>query len=70
LKQRLVEQITSPVRWSQGCADLADVIQHYGDTPEIHELAPGKVLKGLFRRIERSVEVVSHDQPETPQTSA
>ena len=70
LKQRLVEQITSPVRWSQGCADLAEVIKQYGDTPEIHELAPGKVLKGLFRRIERSVEVVSHDQPETPQTSA
>jgi [acyl-carrier-protein] S-malonyltransferase len=70
LKQRLVEQLTSPVRWSQGCEDLADTISSALETPEIHELAPGKVLKGLFRRINRSLEVVSHDQPETPSAPA
>ena len=70
LKQRLVEQLTSPVRWSQGCRDLADTLGSSGESPEIHELAPGKVLKGLFRRIERSLEVVSHDQPETPSAPA
>jgi len=70
LKQRLVEQLTSPVRWSQGCQDLADTLGSAGESPEIHELAPGKVLKGLFRRIDRSLEVVSHDQPETPSAPA
>ena len=70
LKQRLVEQLTSPVRWLQGCQDLADTLGSAGEIPEIHELAPGKVLKGLFRRIDRSLEVVSHDQPETPSAPA
>ena len=70
LRQRLVEQITSPVRWSQGCQNLASVLSESDDTPTIHELAPGKVLKGLFRRIDRTVEVTAHDQPETtPQSS-
>ena len=70
LRQRLVEQITSPVRWSQGCQNLASVLAESDDTPTIHELAPGKVLKGLFRRIDRTVEVTAHDQPETtPQSS-
>jgi [acyl-carrier-protein] S-malonyltransferase len=66
LKQRLIEQLTSPVRWSQDCASLAAAL---GDTaeehrPNVHELAPGKVLKGLFRRIDKNVEVISHDQPD------
>ena len=70
LRKKLVEQITSPVRWAQGCANLAEVIEAEEDTPAVHELAPGKVLKGLFRRIERSVEVSAHDQPETAQKSS
>ena len=70
LRQKLVEQITSPVRWAQGCANLAEVILAEEDTPAVHELAPGKVLKGLFRRIDRSVEVTAHDQPETVHESS
>jgi [acyl-carrier-protein] S-malonyltransferase len=77
LKQRLVEQLTRPVRWSESCSDLAatlcdSVSQEEPKTvPVVHELAPGKVLKGLFRRVDRSVEVLSHDQPESrPQTPA
>jgi [acyl-carrier-protein] S-malonyltransferase len=58
LKQRLVEQIVSPVRWSGICQGLAG-----GDTMEFHELAPGAVLKGLMRRIDRKAKVNSHDQP-------
>ncbi|MCH2162037.1 MAG: ACP S-malonyltransferase, partial [Phycisphaerales bacterium] len=70
LRQRLVEQITSPVRWAQGCANLAAVLAESESTPTVHELAPGKVLKGLFRRIDRSVEVTTHDQPEAVQKSS
>jgi [acyl-carrier-protein] S-malonyltransferase len=70
LKQRLVEQLTSPVRWSQCCSHLAATLSESDEAPTVHELAPGKVLKGLFRRIDRSVEVATHDQPETPQPSS
>lgn len=59
LRQRLVQQIISPVRWSQSCSALA-----LGDDIEYHELAPGTVLRGLMRRIDRNRKVTSHDQPE------
>ena len=58
LRRRLVEQIVSPVRWSQTCRGLPS-----GDTIEIHELAPGNVLRGLMRRIDRNKKVTNHDQP-------
>lgn len=61
LRQRLVQQITSPVRWAQGCLLLPS-----GDTIGYHELAPGTVLKGLMRRIDRTRKVTSHDQPTAP----
>jgi [acyl-carrier-protein] S-malonyltransferase len=58
LCKRLVEQLTSPVRWAESCAAmLARRSCGY------HELAPGAVLKGLMRRIDRKVEVLNHDQP-------
>jgi [acyl-carrier-protein] S-malonyltransferase len=58
LKQRLVEQIVRPVRWSQSCASMpADA------TIEWHELAPGSVLRGLMRRIDKQKKVQSHDKP-------
>ena len=59
LKQRLVQQIVSPVKWSQTCAALA-----FGDDIEYHELAPGTVLRGLMRRIDRNRKVTNHDTPE------
>ena len=58
LKQRLVEQIISPVRWAETCQGLAENARM-----QFHELAPGAVLKGLMRRIDRKVKVISHDQP-------
>lgn len=71
LKTRLIEQLTSPVRWSQDCAALAAALADSAeeDRPEVHELAPGKVLKGLFRRIDKNVEVISHDQPDASPVS-
>ncbi|MDG2423653.1 MAG: ACP S-malonyltransferase [Phycisphaerales bacterium] len=59
IKQRLVEQITQPVRWSQSLADMVE----QGCTG-FHELAPGKVLKGLMKRIDRKLEVHNHDTPD------
>ena len=58
VRRRLVEQLTAPVRWDEGCRWLV------GNTGgEYHELAPGKVLAGLMRRIDRAVKVITHDQP-------
>ena len=60
LRQRLVEQIVQPVRWAQSCQRMiAAGMMHY------HELAPGNVLRGLMRRIDKSAEVTSHDEPHT-----
>ena len=58
LRRRLVEQIVMPVRWDQICEAMPT-----SDRIEYHELAPGKVLRGLMRRIVRAREVTSHDEP-------
>jgi len=63
LKKLLVEQIVSPVRWSQSCADLISAAKAAGGAA-FHELAPNTVLKGLMRRIDRAVEVTTHDEPQ------
>lgn len=61
LRLRLVQQITSPVKWAQSCAKLA---ASSGDQPyDFRELAPGSVLRGLMRRIDRQIKVTSHDEP-------
>lgn len=58
IKQRLVEQITHPVRWSQNCQWLiANVTGRYV------EPAPGKVLTGLMKRIDRKTKVENHAEP-------
>lgn len=62
LKKLLVDQIVSPVRWSHSCADLIGALKAAGEA-SFHELAPNTVLKGLMRRIDRSIEVTTHDQP-------
>lgn len=58
VRRRLVEQLTTPVRWSQCCQWLATKV-----AGESHELAPGKSLAGLMRRINKSVKVETHDEP-------
>lgn len=63
MRRLLVDQIVSPVRWSQSCTDLVAAMNAAGGAT-FHELAPNTVLKGLMRRIDRSVEVTSHDQPQ------
>lgn len=59
IRRLLVAQLTSPVRWSQSCSLLASTAK--GD---YHELAPGKTLAGLMRRIDKAVKVTTHDEPD------
>lgn len=68
----LVDQLTKPVRWAQNCSWLAgNVIGVSGSKggevgavgAEAHELAPGKTLAGLMRRIDKNVKVTTHDEP-------
>ncbi len=58
IKQRLVDQLTSPVRWSESMSwALANLSGEYV------EMAPGKVLSGLMRRVDRKTKVTHHANP-------
>lgn len=59
IRGRLAEQLTSAVRWS-GCCEW---LLRQSAGAEFHELAPGKTLAGLMRRISRETAVVAHDEP-------
>ena len=61
IKTRLVEQLTHPVRWSQSMQWAIE--NHPADTARYVELAPGKVLAGLMRRIDRNTKVENFDKP-------
>jgi [acyl-carrier-protein] S-malonyltransferase len=58
IRARLVEQLTSPVRWEQDCRTLLS-----GPAGEWHELAPGRSLMGMMRRIDKAAKVETHDEP-------
>jgi len=58
IRRRLVEQLTSPVRWWQCCQWLGTRV-----AGQAHELAPGRTLAGLMRRIDKSIKVETHDEP-------
>ena len=58
IKRRLVEQLTSPVRWSQSMAWAVANLKG-----EYMEMAPNKVLSGLMRRIDRKTRVANFAQP-------
>ncbi|HBX89357.1 MAG TPA: [acyl-carrier-protein] S-malonyltransferase [Marinilabiliaceae bacterium] len=51
IKKNLIAQLTAPVRWTQSVQNmLADGASHFT------EIGPGKVLTGLIKKIDRSVE--------------
>lgn len=54
IKTNLIAQLTAPVKWSQTMQRmLAD-----GAT-SVTEVGPGKVLQGLFKKIDRALETIS-----------
>lgn len=60
IRVRLVEQLTSPVRWEANCRTLLAMAS---PGAAWHELAPGKSLMGMMRRIDKAVKVETHDEP-------
>jgi [acyl-carrier-protein] S-malonyltransferase len=62
IRRRLVDQLTSPVRWADSCVTLGSLASSHAGA-EFHELAPGKTLAGLMRRIDKNLKVTSHDEP-------
>ena len=58
IRRRLIEQLTHPVRWSDALTwALANL------PGQLVELAPGKVLSGLMRRIDRNTKVRNYATP-------
>lgn len=57
IKENLIKQLTSPVRWTESVAQMvADGATHFV------ELGPGNVLQGLVRKIAPNVEIEGRDQ--------
>ena len=54
LRKHLIAQITQPVRWTESILSL-----HANGVVRAAEVGPGAVLKGLVRRIERRMRVIS-----------
>ena len=54
IKQNLIEQLTSPVKWTQTMLNIAKETNL-----EVIEVGPGKVLQGLFKKIDRSINTSS-----------
>ncbi len=70
LRKNLVLQLVRPVKWSHCCTDLIATLPPGTEAGwSMHELAPGTVLRGLMKRIDRSIGVESHDRPQTPAES-
>ena len=58
IRTRLIEQLTHAVRWSDSMAWMVkNVPGNY------LEMAPGKTLAGLMRRIDRGTKVANHAEP-------
>ena len=58
IRGRLVEQLTSSVRWADSMSWAASNIE-----ADFFELAPGKTLAGLMRRIDRKTKVTVCQEP-------
>lgn len=50
IKQALIKQLYSPVRWTESVQKLASL-----GINQIYEIGPGKVLTGLIKRIDKSL---------------
>ena len=53
IKANLVAQLTAPVKWTQ------TMHQMIADASSVTEVGPGKVLQGLFKKVDRKFETIS-----------
>lgn len=49
IRENLIAQLTAPVRWTQSMHKMIEL----GATEAI-EVGPGKVLQGLFKKVDRA----------------
>lgn len=54
IKQNLIEQLTAPVKWTQIMQQM-----HADGLNKVIEVGPGKVLQGLFKKMDRALETES-----------
>jgi [acyl-carrier-protein] S-malonyltransferase len=54
IKKNLIAQLTAPVRWTQTMQNMIA-----GGATSATEVGPGKVLQGLFRKVDRQFETAS-----------
>ena len=54
IKQNLIAQLTAPVRWTEIMRNMIA-----GGATEVIEVGPGKVLQGLFKKIDRNIDCSS-----------
>tara|TARA_B110000971_G_scaffold219313_1_gene260129 strand:+ start:2275 stop:3159 length:885 start_codon:yes stop_codon:yes gene_type:complete len=50
IKTNLINQLTAPVKWTQSMKNILE-----NKNVEIIEVGPGKVLQGLFKKVDRSI---------------
>ena len=50
IKQNLIAQLTSPVRWTQTVKNMLE-----NGATEFTEIGPGKVLQGLIKKVDRKI---------------
>ncbi len=60
IKEALIKQLYSPVRWSETIVKLAEL-----DVNKVVEIGPGKVLQGLIKRIDKSISCVSFNNKDS-----
>lgn len=54
IRENLISQLTSPVKWTQTVQNMLS-----DQATEFIEVGPGKVLQGLVKKVDRSVQVMS-----------
>ena len=50
IKANLIAQLTAPVKWTQSMKNMLE-----NKNVEVIEVGPGKVLQGLFKKVDRSI---------------
>ena len=59
IKMNLISQLTSPVLWTQIMTNMLD-----NGVTTVYEVGPGTVLQGLFKKMNRNVELMSAELQE------